>query len=112
MRYAPDRAHDEVVRELTGALPEGWTWRIVDHAPAETIDRGAPLFRRFLEVVQRPHQPKQGWTDVARFTAHGVPALNFGLGVPEFAHRRDEQVPVENLEVSAQWLRPFLESES
>jgi succinyl-diaminopimelate desuccinylase len=112
LRYAPDRRKEDAVRDLVDTLPRDWEWREVDHAPAGKIDAEAPLLRRFTRIVECPHRGKQGWTDVARFTARGVPALNFGPGLPEYAHRRDEQVPIRNLEVSARWLRLFLESES
>jgi succinyl-diaminopimelate desuccinylase len=110
IRFSPDREKDDVIEEFTSILPPDWEWRLVDHAPAGKIDTKAPMFRKFLDVVQCPRRAKQAWTDVARFTAHGVPALNFGPGIPEFAHRRDEQVPIGNLEVSARWLRLFLET--
>lgn len=110
LRYAPGRDKDTVVRELVRDLPPNAEWRVVDHAPAGSVDTTAPLYRRFLDVVKCSHRAKQAWTDVARFTARGVPALNFGPGLPEYAHRRDEQVPVANLEAAAHWLRRFLET--
>jgi len=109
LRYAPDRTGEDVLREFSSGLPASWTWRLVDEAPPGRIDAGAPQVRRFLETVERPRRAKQGWTDVARFTARGVPAINFGPGIPELAHRRDEHVPVKNLEESLDWMRLFLQ---
>ena len=49
---------------------------------------------------------------VAQFTAAGVPAFNFGPGVPELAHQAGEYCPIENLERAYRWLAEFLTPEA
>ncbi|MBU1699397.1 MAG: succinyl-diaminopimelate desuccinylase [Candidatus Eisenbacteria bacterium] len=110
IRYAPDRDEDSVLEEFSSTLPEEAEWNVIDMAPPGRIDTGAPTLREFLDIVDVPRRAKQGWTDVARFSAAGIPALNFGPGLPEYCHRKDEQIPLANLDESARLLRRFLES--
>ena len=64
--------------------------------------------REFIDRFRAPVAGKQGWTDVAQFTAAGVPAFNFGPGIPEQAHSAGEYCPIENLGVAYRWLREFI----
>jgi succinyl-diaminopimelate desuccinylase len=51
---------------------------------------------------------KYGWTDVSRFAARGIPAVNFGPGDPNLAHKRDEHVPVAQITAVTAMLRGYL----
>jgi succinyl-diaminopimelate desuccinylase len=67
-----------------------------------------PLVREFIAAIGQPAQAKLGWTDVARFAALGIPALNFGPGDPNLAHKADESVDLATIDSSEQALLAFL----
>ncbi len=64
-------------------------------APPNLTD---PLVDEFVSGLSLPVRPKLGWTDVARFAALGIPALNFGPGDPEIAHTQGEFVTRASIE--------------
>ena len=68
--------------------------------------------QRFLRMTGTNVAAKQGWTDVARFTAAGIPAFNYGPGLPDLCHRADEYCPVDNLGKVYEHLAAFLTRES
>lgn len=104
VRFAPDRTAEAWESTLREWLPENATLEIVDAAPSAPAFSEAPAIARLLEQGLTA-RAKQAWTDVAQFAGIGVPAVNFGPGIPELAHRQDESVPVENLEVCYRHLR-------
>ena len=107
-RFAPDRSLETAEAYVRALCPETAEVEIVDAAPAAPPRLDAPLVRQFMTAVGKPVRGKQGWTDVAQFAARGVPAINFGPGLPELAHRRDERVPVDNLQHAHESLERFL----
>jgi len=107
-RFAPDRSEEEAlafVREFFSP----YDVVVVDSAPGAMPGLSVPAAAAFVEAVGGTPQPKFGWTDVARFSALGVPAVNFGPGDPVFAHKQDEHVPVADIERVATALRDWLE---
>ena len=95
-RYAPDRSPAEAeahVRELFAA----YEVEVTDNAPPALPGLDRPAAKAFVAAVGVEPRPKFGWTDVARFSAIGVPAVNFGPGDPLLAHTSDEHVPVAHL---------------
>jgi succinyl-diaminopimelate desuccinylase len=97
LRYPPDRAPDDAEAYLRALCPPGATLEIVSHAPAGRVVAGTPLVNALVAAGAERIEPKQAWTNVADFTAHGIDAVNFGPGHTRYAHRRDEQVEVAAL---------------
>ncbi|WP_397219456.1 succinyl-diaminopimelate desuccinylase [Nocardioides terrisoli] len=106
-RYAPDRTEEEA-QAFVRDFFDGYDVTVVDSAPGAMPGLGLPAARAFVEAIGSAPQPKFGWTDVARFTALGVPAVNFGPGDPSFAHKQDEFVPIEQIRACEHKLRQWL----
>lgn len=108
-RFAPDRSEAEAeafVREFF----DGYDVRLTDSAPGALPGLDVAAARAFVDAVGGEVNPKFGWTDVARFTGLGVPAVNFGPGDPMLAHKQEEHVPVEHIERCEAQLRSWLTS--
>ncbi|HEX5089149.1 MAG TPA: succinyl-diaminopimelate desuccinylase [Nocardioides sp.] len=108
-RFAPDRSEAEA-QQFVRDLFEGYDVTVVDSAPGALPGLDRPAAKAFIEAVGREVNPKFGWTDVARFTGLGIPAVNFGPGDPMLAHKQEEHVPVEHIERCEQQLRDWLTS--
>jgi succinyl-diaminopimelate desuccinylase len=133
LRYPPDRTPAQAEEFARSFFPEGTVFRrfvrrpdvdadepagdpqpgsitveLSDHSPAGRITLDAPLYRHLLESTGLPRRAKQGWTDVARFSALGVPALNWGPGDPAFAHTKDEFVDIAEAERFVARMRAYL----
>ena len=112
-RFAPDRDLAEaeaVVRgALAAALGEDDSVDVVDAAPAAAPGLVHPLLGSLIERNGLTVRAKLGWTDVARFAAAGVPAVNFGPGDPTLAHTAEERVERRPVEVAYAALARLLE---
>lgn len=101
LRIAPDRTVDEAVdglRALLGdALDADDALDLVDQAPPAPPSLTHPLFARLIDDGAAV-RAKLGWTDVARFAEHGMPAVNFGPGDATVAHTAGEHVHRESIE--------------
>lgn len=113
-RFAPDRSEAEAeafVREFF----DGFEVTVRDSAPGARPGLDVPAAKAFVDAVAQGGggevAPKFGWTDVARFTGLGVPAVNYGPGDPMFAHHPDEHVPVAQIIACETQLRTWLEAD-
>jgi succinyl-diaminopimelate desuccinylase len=105
-RFAPDRSEADAQAHVRSVFAE-WQVEIVDSAPAARPGLDSP--RAFATAVGGAPQPKYGWTDVARFAGLGVPALNFGPGDPNLAHKPEEYVEVARIADAESAFVRFLE---
>jgi succinyl-diaminopimelate desuccinylase len=106
-RFAPDRSEAEAhahVREVF----DGFEVEVVDSSAGALPGLSAPPAREFLASVGEAPVAKLGWTDVARFAALGIPALNFGPGDPNVAHAPDEHVEIGKIRDGAATLHRWL----
>ena len=106
-RFAPDRTEEEALAYVREFF-DGFEVTLTDSAPGALPGLDRPAAKAFVEAVGGQVGPKFGWTDVARFTTLGVPAVNFGPGDPTFAHKQDEHVAVSEIEHCERVLRSWL----
>lgn len=109
-RYAPSRSLEQAVDEVVTFCTDAGA----DHVEVLNASMAAPpnlmhpLIAEITGVFDLPVRPKLGWTDVARFAAHGIAACNFGPGDPELAHTADERVERVSLDACLALLEAFL----
>ncbi len=106
-RFAPNRSAEQAVDHVREVF-DGFAVDILEVAPGARPGLDRPAAADFVAAVGADPKPKFGWTDVARFSALGVPALNFGPGDPSLAHAADERVPVAQIRSCHAQLRAWL----
>src|SRR4051794_40453458 len=105
-RYAPGRTREEAEAQLRSLVPHGEV-EILSNSPSAPPALTNPRVASLRELVPDV-APKQAWTPVAQFAEQGIDAINYGPGLTRYAHRVDEQVPIENLNLAYETLRTFL----
>ncbi|TGD85688.1 succinyl-diaminopimelate desuccinylase [Mycolicibacterium sp. CH28] len=108
-RFAPDRSPQgalDHVREVFDGLDV--TLEQTDVAAGALPGLHHPAAAALVEAADGLVRAKYGWTDVARFAALGIPAVNYGPGDPNLAHRRDERVSVAQIAAVTKVLRAYL----
>lgn len=108
-RFAPDKDPDQAeahVRELL----EGFDVVRTDAAAGARPGLNHPAAASFVAAVGAEPKPKYGWTDVARFSELGIPAVNFGPGDPLLAHKDNEHVDAEAIRTCLKALQDWLAS--
>jgi len=108
-RFAPDRSPEEALRHVHEVL-DGLdvSIELTDSAAGALPGLSAPAAKSLVEAAGGQVRAKYGCTDVSRFAARGIPALNYGPGDPNLAHKRDERVPVAAITAAVDMLRGYL----
>ena len=106
-RFAPDKSEDQAA-EVVRRVLSGFEVEISDSAPGALPGLSHPAAAEFVAMVGREPLPKFGWTDVARFSALGVPAVNYGPGDPGVAHQREEYCDIAPIHECEQKMRAWL----
>jgi succinyl-diaminopimelate desuccinylase len=95
-RFAPDKSPAEAEAYVREVL-DGYSVRVLDVAAGARPGLDQPAAQEFLRAVGGEATAKLGWTDVARFSSMGIPAVNFGPGDPTKAHADDEFCPADDV---------------
>ncbi len=106
-RFAPDRSEAEAAQHVREVFA-GLDVEVVDSAPGAWPGLSQPAAAAFVTAVDGQPRAKFGWTDVSRFAALGVPAVNFGPGDPFLAHTRGEYVELPAVRDCEQRMRAWL----
>jgi succinyl-diaminopimelate desuccinylase len=127
-RFAPDKSLEEAKALMigadagaqlgngehvaTGGVFEGFGIEMKDESPSARPGLTSELAMSLVDLVRartgREPLAKLGWTDVARFSMLGIPAVNLGAGSPLLAHKHDEQLPETDLLLMADLLEDWL----
>jgi succinyl-diaminopimelate desuccinylase len=108
-RFAPDRSVKQAMQHVLEVF-DGLDVHIeqTDGAAGALPGLAKPAAAELVEAAGGQVRAKYGWTDVARFSALGIPAVNFGPGDPNFAHRADERVETAQITAATDMLRRYL----
>ena len=108
-RFAPNRSLNEATNHIE-ELFSGFEVRVVDAAPGALPGITSELGTEFVKSMGVAVTPKYGWTDVARFSEWGIPAVNFGPGDPSLAHADDERVEISDIDAVYGAMKKWLSS--
>jgi succinyl-diaminopimelate desuccinylase len=107
LRFTPDRTEKQALQHVHEVF-DGFDVELTDSAPGARPGLSAAPAREFLGAIGAEPAAKLGWTDVARFAALGIPALNYGPGDPLLAHAPDEHVEIGKIRDGAATLHRWL----
>lgn len=108
-RFAPDKTGQEALAHVASVF-DGYDVVLGDTADGARPGLDKPAAQAFVAALGLPVTAKEGWTDVARLSALGVPAVNFGPGDPNLAHTDDERCSEQQITDALAAMRVWLGS--
>jgi succinyl-diaminopimelate desuccinylase len=108
-RFAPDLTGEQAA-DFVRSQFSAWPVKVLDVADGARPGLGQTAAAEFVAAVGGTPRAKLGWTDVARFSALGIPAVNYGPGISEIAHTPDEYVEMARIAECESRLRAWLET--
>jgi succinyl-diaminopimelate desuccinylase len=106
-RFAPGKPIEVAKQDLLALVGNDARVVFTDEAPAGAVCLEHPLLTRWLAKLPLEIEPKQAWTDVARLTARGIAAVNFGPGETAQAHQARESIAIADLVTNFEALAAF-----
>jgi succinyl-diaminopimelate desuccinylase len=108
-RFAPDRTIEQAKAAVVALVAGRADLEFTDLSPSARPSAKHPLVLALIASGVRSVEPKQAWTDVARFAARGIAAVNFGPGENAQAHQKNESTSLalvhEGYAIVARWLQ-------
>ncbi len=108
-RFAPDLTGEQAA-DFVRSVFSAWPVRVLDVADGARPGLGQPAAAEFVAAVGGTPRAKLGWTDVARFSSLGIPAVNYGPGISEIAHTAGEYVETGKIAECESRLRTWLDA--
>jgi succinyl-diaminopimelate desuccinylase len=106
-RYAPNRSPEEAEARLRELVDGAGELELRENSPPARVAAASPLVRALRAAGDFALEPKQAWTPVAEFSAHGLDAVNLGPGATRYAHTQDERVEIAALRQTYEALSRF-----
>ncbi len=108
-RFAPDRSVEQAITHVHEVL-DGLevSLQVTDAASGALPGLDNPAAAALVAAAGGAVRAKYGWTDVSRFAALGIAAVNYGPGDPNLAHKVDEHVDIAAITATTETLRAYL----
>jgi succinyl-diaminopimelate desuccinylase len=108
-RFGPSTSVERAKQNVLDVVANEADVNFIDISPSAPPLREHPLVAALAGSGVLAVEPKQAWTDVARFASLGIPAVNFGPGVQAQAHQKNEWTLLPQLDVGLRVLSTWLE---